>query len=99
MRTALSKRTEQIAERERELALAGYNLDAKGHELAGRTSRDAKPEGGLDERAWLEQVRAEMAEHGLDEEAVEALMELADAPAIEPVDEQLLAIGCSVLRG
>ena len=42
VRTALSKRTAQIAERERELALAGYNLDAKGHELAGRTSRDCQ---------------------------------------------------------
>ncbi len=91
VRTAMSKRTAQIAELERELALAGYNLDAKGHELAGRTSRDAKPESGLDEREWLECVRAEMAEHGLDQEAVQALLELPGAPAVERVDEQRLA--------
>ena len=87
VRAALSKRTAQIAERERELALAGYNIDAKGHELAGRTSRDSKPESGLDELEWLERVRAEMAEHGLDQDAVLALMELADAPEVEPVNE------------
>jgi conjugative relaxase-like TrwC/TraI family protein len=91
LRKALSKRTQQINERERELALAGFDGGAKLRDLAGLETRASKPESGLDEAQWLERVRAEMAEHGLDQHAVQALMELAAAPDIAAVDEQILA--------
>jgi conjugative relaxase-like TrwC/TraI family protein len=91
LRKAMSKRTQQINERERELALAGFDSSPKLRDLAGLETRASKPESGLDEAEWLQRVRAEMAEHGLDQNAIEALMELADAPDIAAVDERILA--------
>ena len=91
LRKAMSKRTQQINERERELALAGFDSSAKLRDLAGLETRASKPESGLDEAEWLERVRAEMAEHGLDQDAIQALMELAAAPDIAAVDEQIVA--------
>ncbi len=63
----------QIAEREREYALAGYSMTGKAKDVRTKETRDAKPENGVDMHAWLEDVRAVMAEHGLDNDAVDAL--------------------------
>ncbi len=91
LRKVFSKRTMQIAEREREYALAGYSMTGKAKDILTKETRDAKPENGVDMHAWLEDVRAVMAEHGLDNDAIDALLELAAAPDVEAVNEELLA--------
>lgn len=86
-----SQRRRRILEREEELAAARVQVGHAGRERIAYDTREPKQQ--IREREWREQIRARAAEHGLGQLELDALAALLDAPAVEPVDERVLADG------